>query len=190
MRCLETAGDARWELALAVLLHDVGKPAAATEKGFAGHEKIGADLADGICRGLRLANREREDVVWLIHNHMKFAVARQMKESTLRRLMSEPLFDDLAELHRIDATASAGDLADYHFVMEKRRAFLAERPPVKPMVTGHDLIERGMAPGRSFAEILDEVYDAQIEGKLPDRAAALQFLDGVLKRRSARGPLA
>ena len=183
MRCLDVAGDVRWELALAVLLHDVGKPPTASERGFAGHEKVGADMADAICRRLRLSNREREDVVWLVHNHMKFSVARQMKESTLRRLMSEPLFDDLAELHRIDALASAGDLSDYGFVMERRRAFLEEKPPVQPLVTGHDLIARGLAPGPAFAEILDELYDAQIEGKFPDRDAALAFLDDVLKRR-------
>jgi tRNA nucleotidyltransferase/poly(A) polymerase len=183
MCCLEKAGDARGELALAVLLHDVGKPRAQDGKGFAGHEKIGADMADAIARRLKLSNREREEAVWLVHNHMKFAVAREMKESTLRRLMSEPLFDDLAELHRIDALASAGDLKDYDFVMERRKVFLAEKPPAMPLVTGHDLIARGLAPSRAFAEILTEVYDAQIEGKLPDRAAALEFLDGVLARR-------
>ncbi len=187
MRCLDVARDVRWELALAVLLHDVGKPAAATERGFAGHEKIGADLADSICRRLKLSNREREEVVWLVHQHMKFSVARQMKESTLRRLMSEPLFDDLAELHRIDVIASVGDLAYYRFVMERRKAFLEEKPPEKPLVTGHDLIARGLQPGPAFAEILDEIYDAQIEGKFPDRAAALAFLGVVLARRGFTG---
>ncbi len=183
MRCLEVAGDARWELSLAALLHDVGKPRAADGHGFAGHERIGAEMADDIARRLRLSNREREKIVWLVHNHMKFTVAREMREGTLRRLMSEPLFDDLAELHRIDATASAGDLSEYEFVLERRRVFLAEKPPVKPFITGHDLIARGLKPGPVFAEILDEVYDAQLEGAFSDPPGALAFLDEVLRRR-------
>jgi len=184
LRCLEGAGDARWELVLAALLHDVGKPGAADAKGFAAHEKTGAEMTEEICRRLRLSNRETGEVVWLVKNHMRFRDARKMKVSTLKKLMSEPLFEDLAELHRIDAQASAGDLETYRFVMEEYRKFREEKPPMKPMVSGDDLIARGLKPGPAFKEILDEVYNAQLEGKFADRAGALAFLDDVLRRRS------
>lgn len=183
LRCLEEAGDARWELVLAVLLHDVGKPATADGKGFVAHEKSGADLAGHICRRLRLSNREREEVVWLVKNHMRFRDAPKMRESTLKRLMTEPLFEDLAELHRIDAVASAGDLEVYNFAMESYRRFREEPPPIKRVITGHDLIQRGLQPGPVFTEILDELYNAQLEGKFDSREGALALLDEVLARR-------
>ena len=183
LRCLEKAEDARWELVLALLLHDVGKPPTAGSKGFVVHEKTGAELADDICRRLRLSNREREVVVWLVKNHMRFRDAKKMKLSTLKKLMSEPLFEDLAELHRIDALASAGDLDNYRFVMGEYWKFREEKPPMKPMASGDDLIARGLAPGPVFKEILDEVYNAQLEGKFSDREGALRFLDDLLARR-------
>ncbi len=33
-----------------------------------------------------------------------------------------------------------------------------------PLVRGDDLIQAGMTPGPRFSSILDEVYDAQLEG--------------------------
>lgn len=186
LKCLEVAGDVRWELALAAMLHDVGKPATVDPTGkaaFVNHESVGAEKADEICRRLRLSNREREDVVWLVKNHMRFRDVKKMKVSTLKRLMSEPLFEDLAALHRIDALSSGGDLEYYDFATEQYRKFREEKPPVKPLVTGHDLISRGLTPGSGFKKILDEVYDAQLEGKFADRDGALRFLDEVLARR-------
>jgi len=183
LRCLEETSDARWELVLAVLLHDVGKPPTADAKGFAAHEKVGGEMASHICRRLRLSNRERDEVVWLVRNHMRFRDARKMKESTLKRLMTETLFEELAELHRIDAVASAGDLTEYDFVMEAYRRFREAPPPIEPLVTGHDLIERGLEPGPHFKDILEELYEAQLEGTFNTRASALAFLDEVLGRR-------
>jgi poly(A) polymerase len=186
LKCLEVAGDVRWELALAAMLHDVGKPATVDPTGkaaFVNHESVGAEKADEICRRLRLSNREREDVVWLVKNHMRFRDVKKMKVSTLKRLMSEPRFEDLAALHRIDALSSGGDLEYYDFATEQYRKFREEKPPVKPLVTGHDLISRGLTPGSGFKKILDEVYDAQLEGKFADRDGALRFLDEVLARR-------
>jgi poly(A) polymerase len=44
------------------------------------------------------------------------------------------------------------------------------------LVTGDDLIAAGYAPGPRFKEILNAVEDAQLEGRLPSRDAALAFL--------------
>ena len=45
-----------------------------------------------------------------------------------------------------------------------------------PLVTGDDLIAAGHKPGPRFREILDAVEDAQLEGRLPSRHAALEFV--------------
>lgn len=51
-----------------------------------------------------------------------------------------------------------------------------------PLVTGDDLVAMGLRPGPMFGKILDQVYDAQLEGKLADTAAAMEFA-GELARR-------
>jgi poly(A) polymerase len=45
-----------------------------------------------------------------------------------------------------------------------------------PLVTGDDLIAAGHRPGPRFREILDAVEDAQLEGRLSSRDAALEFV--------------
>ena len=47
-------------------------------------------------------------------------------------------------------------------------------PP--PLVTGDDLIALGLKPGPQFKRLLEEVRDAQLNGELLDRAAALAWV--------------
>jgi len=99
-----------------------------------------------------------------------------MKESTLKRFLRLPRFDEHLALHRADSLASHRNLSTYEFVRQKQ----AEIPPDKirpaPLVTGDDLIAAGHIPGPKFREILDAVEDAQLEGRLPSRDAALEFV--------------
>jgi hypothetical protein len=46
----------------------------------------------------------------------------------------------------------------------------------QPLVTGDDLIAEGHRPGPKFREILNAVEDAQLEGRLGSRDAALEFV--------------
>jgi poly(A) polymerase len=45
-----------------------------------------------------------------------------------------------------------------------------------PLVTGRDLIEAGYEPGPRFKEVLTAVEDAQLEGRLTSREAAMEFV--------------
>lgn len=45
----------------------------------------------------------------------------------------------------------------------------------EPFINGDMLIEEGLKPGPRFKEILDSVYDAQLEERVLDRAAALSL---------------
>lgn len=64
------------ELRWAALLHDIGKPAAQAKnaKGYSNymmHEKIGAEITEGIAYRLRWSNARREKVVGLVRNHLE-----------------------------------------------------------------------------------------------------------------------
>jgi tRNA nucleotidyltransferase (CCA-adding enzyme) len=48
----------------------------------------------------------------------------------------------------------------------------------KPLLQGRHLIDRGMQPGKHFGTILDEAFEAQLEGKFADLDGALRWLAG------------
>jgi poly(A) polymerase len=167
-------------LAWGALLHDVGKPAtfrvAPDRIRFDGHVDVGVKIAEEICGRLRFSNHDTAQVLALVDNHMRFGHVGRMKESTLKKFLRLPGFEEHLALHRADSLASHGILSTYEFL----RAKLAEIPPEKirpgALVTGDDLIVSGYSPGPRFREILEAVEDAQLEGRLLSRDAALEFV--------------
>ena len=167
-------------LAWGALLHDVGKPAtfrvAPDRIRFDNHVDVGVKIAEEICERLRFSNHDASQVLALVDNHMRFGHVTRMKESTLKKFLRLPCFEEHLALHRADSLASHRNLSTYDLV----RAKLAEIPPEKirpaALVTGDDLIAFGYAPGPRFREILDAVEDAQLEGQLLSRDAALEFV--------------
>jgi len=99
-----------------------------------------------------------------------------MKESTLKKFLRMPFFDEHLALHRADSLASHRNLSTYEFLRNK----LTETPPENirpaPLLTGDDLIAAGYKPGPMFREILEAVEDAQLEGRVPTHDAALEFV--------------
>jgi len=165
-------------LALSALLHDIGKPRTSrTEPSgrirFFGHEGVGARMAEEILRRLRFSNDEVGAVVACVANHMAFKDAPRMRVSTLKRMLARPTFDEELELHRVDCTASHGELDIHRFLVGKQAEFSKEEIKPKPLVTGHDLQDIGIPPGPKMGEILNQLMDEQLEGKFTDREAAL-----------------
>ena len=166
-------------LALGVLLHDVGKPATfrvAERIRFDGHVEKGVELARGILARLRFPNDVTEQALALVANHMKFMDVGRMRESTLKRFLRMPEFEDHMELHRVDCLSSHGDLGSYEFVRAKQREMPPEvlKPP--PLVTGRDLIAAGYRPGPAFGEALREVEDAQLEGRVGTKEEGMELV--------------
>src|SRR5208282_3782602 len=170
-------------LAWGVLLHDVGKPSTFTPPSgpdgrirFDNHVDVGTSMAEAICRRLRFSNEDTEQIAALVANHLKFKDVRQMKLSTLKRFVRLDRFEEHLELHRLDCSSSHGNLESYEFV----RRFLAETPPekVRPprLLTGEDLKALGFEPGPLFKKILEEVEEAQLDGRISDRGEAVQLV--------------
>src|SRR5712692_6140230 len=93
-------------LAWGALLHDVGKPPtfrlAPDRIRFDGHVEVGVKMAAEICRRLRFSNDETDQILALVDNHMRFGHVQRMKQSTLKKFLRLPAFDEHLELHRID----------------------------------------------------------------------------------------
>ena len=167
-------------LAWGALLHDVGKPptfrVAPDRIRFDGHVEVGVRMTEEIARRLHFSNEDTRQIAALVANHMRFADARRMKESTLKRFMRLPKFDEHMELHRMDCLSSYGNLALYDFVRERRQQTPEEEITPKPLLTGEDLIALGYKPGPQFREILSATEDAQLEGTLHTRDQAISFV--------------
>ena len=172
-------------LALGVLLHDVGKPGTfrvADRIRFDGHVELGERIAREILNRLRFSNAEVDQAIALIANHMRFSHVHQMRESTLKRMLRLPGFEEHLELHRLDCSSSHGHLDNYQFAKAKFEQSAPEelRPP--RLVTGDDLIAAGYAPGPDFSRMLEVAEDAQLEARIQSKEEGLELV------RSTFGP--
>jgi poly(A) polymerase len=162
------------------LLHDVGKPAtfrvAPDRIRFDGHVEVGVKMAAEILRRLRFSNHETDQILALVDNHMRFGAVQRMKQSTLKKFLRLPAFEEHLELHRIDCLSSHGQLDAYEYTREQMRSLPPEAIRPTPLITGRDLIEAGYEPGPRFKEVLTAVEDAQLEGRLTSREAALEYV--------------
>jgi poly(A) polymerase len=173
-------------LAWGALLHDVGKPAtfrrAPDRIRFDGHVEIGARIADDLLLRLRFSNRERLQILALVDNHMRFADVRKMKDSTFKRFVRLPEFDEHLALHRLDCLASHANFDLYDYTRERLASLPAGAVRPVHLISGHDLIAAGYAPGPRFAEILAAVEDAQLEATIATRDEAMGFAESNFPR--------
>ena len=166
-------------LALAVLLHDVGKPPTFSVRErirFDNHVEVGAQMAGAICARLRLSARDTERVVELVRHHLRFKDFPRMRRATQLRFLRLEGFPEHLELHRLDCLASHGDLTNYEAARRLREETPVEQMKPAPLLRGDDLIAQGYTPGPLFKEILQTVEDAQLEGKLHTREDALRLV--------------
>jgi poly(A) polymerase len=167
-------------LAWGALLHDVGKPptfrVAPDRIRFDGHVEVGVKMAAEICRRLRFSNHETDQILALVDNHMRFADVQHMKQSTLKKFLRLPAFDEHLELHRLDCLSSNGQLDSYEYSREQLRSIPPEAIRPERLVTGRDLIEAGYEPGPRFKEILTAIEDAQLEGRIASRETAMEYV--------------
>ncbi len=121
-------------------------------------------------RALMLSNREGEDLAEIIAtvgslegNWMQASVSSQ------KRLAARETFRaSVAVLSAASVDLGAKVNAD---VAELQASYGGVSP--EPFVSGHDLISCGAVAGPHFKEVLNDLYDAQLEGRLTSRAEAL-----------------
>ena len=167
------------ELAVAALLHDVGKPPTYSESDrirFNGHDRVGARMSEGICRRLRFSKKQIKRISELILEHLKFKDVFNMRESTLKRFLALPYFEEHMQMHLADCMASHGQTDAYDFIREKMEEYGREEIKPPPLLSGQDLIDLGYSPGPVFSEILGKVEELQLENRLVSKEEALDFV--------------
>jgi putative nucleotidyltransferase with HDIG domain len=179
MLMLEAMQSPTLTLAWGVLLHDAGKPDTFVRSDrirFNGHVEKGIEIARGIFKRLRFSKEDAAQVEALIHNHMRFADVPHMRESTLKRFLRLPRFDEHLNLHTLDVRFSNGNFRSHQLVKQKLEELGEEQLQPKPLLSGRDLISMGMVPGPEFTRILAALEDAQLDRQLQTHEEALAWV--------------
>ncbi|MDR2404645.1 MAG: HD domain-containing protein [Spirochaetaceae bacterium] len=120
-------GDLR--LSLGLLLHDAGKPLAASSgsRRFDGHAELGARVARRFLDRLQFDPSLIDDICYLVRNHMLPAALPRLPLARTREILESPLFPTLMELYRCDESSSFKVLDGYYASSAAYRAYLKHR---------------------------------------------------------------
>jgi poly(A) polymerase len=187
----ELPPDAPPSLPWAALLHDVAKPVTASRDPngdaihFYGHEKVGAEMAETILQRLKFPRKQTDEIAAAVLHHMQFKDVKDMRKSTLRRMLLRDTFPLELELHRLDCLGSHRRLDHYEFLQEQARE-LEKQPEIRPpLLTGDDLQSLGMKPGPAMGALLAEAREKQLSDELKSPEEALAWAKERLKPSSS-----
>jgi poly(A) polymerase len=159
--------EAPFELTMAILLAD--RPSGDIER---------------IARDLTLSNEQREMTTWLVAHQADLDDPARPSLAELKRLMAHPAFGALRRL----MPARYEDLPDgaaRRVTLDARLCAIApDAVQPEPFVKGDDLLQRGVAPGPAYKEILDALYARQLDEVIRSRDEGLAALEALLKERS------
>jgi tRNA nucleotidyltransferase/poly(A) polymerase len=149
---------------------------------FAGFD---SEFALERCAALKLSRSQNKHIKFLLTNRGKLLDDR-MSLGRLKMILAEPYFWDLYELQRaIQKAEAAGRKALAPLIkLRKRIKSLGDvelRP--KPLLNGRDLIGLGAVPGPTLGQLAEEMYIAQLEGKLQTMEQAEQWVKKWLQKR-------
>ena len=184
-------------LRFAMLFHDLGKAETRRtgEDGydhFYGHAAVSAEMTNGICRRLKFDNDTRNKVVRLVKYHdIKIEETAASVRKTVA-LVGEDLYDMLLQVKRADMMAKSSykqkenllslDKIEqiYQEVLDKKQCVSLRTLAV----SGKDLLDAGMKPGKEIGETLQRLLQTVLEE--PDKNTKEYLLNQVFKENTDR----
>ena len=163
-------------LRLTMLFHDIGKPEKliTDEKGidhFYGHPALSEEMSRNILRRLKFDNHTIHLVSRLVryHDYKVEPVQRNVRRAIMK--VGEDIFPYLFEVKQADIDAQSDHLRQeklknledvrriYEQIIEEQQCVSLKTLAV----TGKDLIEAGMKPGKELGEVLQRLLDFVVE---------------------------
>jgi poly(A) polymerase len=129
------------------------------------------------CRVLKLSRSQNKHIKFLLANRGKLLIG-QMSLAELKKILAKPYFWDLYELQRaIEKARPDGKegIAVLNRLWRRIKALGDVELRPKPLLNGHDLIHLGAVPGPGLGQLAEEMYVAQLEGKLQTTRQARQW---------------
>lgn len=186
---------------LGAVAHDFGKPP--TTQFFDGrwrshsHDEAGVEPTLTFLDTLGIFTLNgydvRNQVVQLVRYHLKpgeyYKSKNPVGDGAFRRL-ARKVEPDL--LYRVAKADSLGRNPDWlpaekrfgseaqEWFIEKVRELQIEKKAPEPILMGRHLIERGLEPSARFKEILDAVYEMQLDGKVTTLEEAIDVADTMI----------
>jgi uncharacterized domain HDIG len=180
---------------LAAIAHDFGKPP--TTQFFDGrwrshsHDEAGVEPTISFLDKLGIFTLDgynvRDQIVQLVRYHLKpgefYKAKAPVGDGAFRRL-ARKVEPDL--LYRVAKADSLGRNPDWlppekrfgseaqEWFIEKVRELQIEQKPPAPILMGRHLVELGLEPSPKFKQILDAVYEMQLDGTITDKAEAIK----------------
>jgi tRNA nucleotidyltransferase (CCA-adding enzyme) len=180
---------------LGAICHDLGKPAT-TERSDGrirslGHDEAGVEPTLSFLDRLNIHTLDgydvREQVVQLVRYHLKpgefYKVRDKVGDGAFRRL-ARKVEPDL--LYRVAKADSLGRNADWvprekwfdseaqEWFIERARELEVEEKGPQPILKGRHLIDMGLEPSKEFGDILDAVFEKQLDGEITSLEEAVE----------------
>ena len=181
-------------LMLGAVCHDLGKPATtAVIDGrirSLNHEDAGVAPTLSLLDRLNIHTIDgcdvRTQVVGLVAHHLKpgmFYKAAQVGDGAFRRLAQKVDLELLARIARADCLGRTGnfDCSAMDWFIARARALGVEHRPPAPLLMGRHLLALGLSPGPRVGEILQVVYEQQLDGEVRSVEEAIAAAKGILK---------
>jgi len=171
---------------LGILCHDFGKPATTKDDGehitSRGHESEGTGPTKTFLERLTNQPDVMDDVIPLVQCHLRpralFDV--QASDSAIRRLARQVTrIDRLVRVARADHAGRppkpfdgfpAGD-----WLLTRATALAVDRQVPLPLVMGRHLLELGVQPGPDMGRLLDDCFEAQLDGEFSTLEEGLAY---------------
>lgn len=171
---------------VALLLHDIGKPATYSFSNgyghFYNHAKVGAELSRSIVEDLRFSRKQCQDIVELVLYHdMDFKVSKNSVKRALSKFGTE-------QLNRLIAVRKADILAQSSYKREEKLAEVEEFEKAYNKVlesqycitlrqlniSGRDIIKLGVKEGPLVGKLLNHLLKLVIDDKIENEYATLR----------------
>ena len=182
---------------LAGFLHDIGKFSTWTiEKDtgrhrFIKHDDVGSKMVKSILKELTCSNKQIEYISEMIKNHI-YPSAMMREDSTEKTMMRylRKLGDNVIDniiLAKADRLSARGEAVTDEMVeqnmsnLDRLQNFyfdsLDRLTPLPKLLSGNDVMQLlNIKPSPKLGEILDALYEAQLDGDVTSKDEAIQFV--------------
>lgn len=173
-------------LRFAMLLHDCGKPAVKKfdENGvahFYGHQRISAEISAQILARLKVSNKFRDEILFLVSNHDRWELYENTEK--MPRYLSKFGLDGVLKLLKVMRADVLAQSPEYRYRLdqiadaEEIAKNLAVQKPCLSLrelqINGRTLMDIGIPQGRKLGAVLAQLLDEVIDGVTKNTQEAL-----------------
>ncbi len=173
-------------LRFAMLLHDCGKPAVKKfdENGvahFYGHQRISAEISAQILARLKVSNRFRDEILFLVSNHDRWELYENTEK--MPRYLSKFGLDGVLKLLKVMRADVLAQSPEYRYRLdqiadaeETAKNLAAQKPCLslsELQINGRTLMDIGIPQGRKLGAVLAQLLDEVIDGVTKNTQEAL-----------------